>query len=305
MVRNTDLQAFARRALDSPTPVFEEIVFYDGKKERFLQAQGAVLRSEAQGEGIGALVVLHDVTQLRRLENVRREFVSNVSHELRTPITSITGFVETLLAGAKDEPEDRDRFLDIIKRHVERLNNIIEDLLALSRIEQSEERGTIERENIALREVLERALQNCQGEAEAREIRLDLQCDPELRANISPSLMEQAVVNLIDNAVKYSGSGGLVHVEAEVRGGEVAIRVRDQGCGIAPEHLDRVFERFYRVDKARSRKLGGTGLGLAIVKHLVQLHGGRVGVESEVGKGSVFSICLPAPDAPAYKDNGS
>lgn len=306
VVRNIELQTFVERALRSPQPVAEEIVLHGAGQDYYLQAHGTVLRSEAQGEGIGALIVLHDVTQLRRLENVRREFVSNVSHELRTPITSIAGFVETLLGGAMREPEDLERFLNIIRRQVERLNHIIEDLLALSRIEQTEGQGAIELAEGPVREVLESAVQICHGQAAAKDIEIELQCPADLRAKLSTSLLEQALVNLIDNAVKYSEKGGKVRVEAQRNGAEIVLRVRDRGCGIPREHLPRVFERFYRVDKARSRKLGGTGLGLSIVKHLAQIHSGRVAVDSEPGRGSVFSIFLPAtPPQETPETNGA
>ncbi len=297
VVRNPELQDFLRRTLSSDEPVEGDIVLLSdaesGETQRFLQAHGTVLR-DAQGKSIGALVVLNDVTRLHRLENVRREFIANVSHELKTPITSIKGFVETLLEGAVDNGEDARRFLSIIARHADRLHALVEDLLSLSRIEQEAERKEIALEPARLKPSLHAAIQFLLVKAQEKDIRIDLSAPADLSAKMNPPLLEQAVVNLVDNAIKYSDPGGGVEVVARASGSEVFIEVRDRGCGIEKEHLSRIFERFYRVDTGRSRKLGGTGLGLAIVKHIAQAHGGRVTVESTPGKGSVFTIHLPA-----------
>jgi two-component system phosphate regulon sensor histidine kinase PhoR len=217
-----------------------------------------------------------------------------VSHELKTPITSIKGFVETLEDGAIRSPEDAERFLGIMAKQADRLNAIIEDLLALSRIEQEADSHDIRMETARLRPVLANAIDICTMKASDQQTDIRLECPPDLEARISPPLLEQAVVNLIDNAVKYSPAGSTVLVEAKRDAEALVVSVQDHGCGIEPEHLERLFERFYRVDKARSRKLGGTGLGLSIVKHIVQTHRGRVSVESVPGKGSVFRIHLPA-----------
>jgi two-component system phosphate regulon sensor histidine kinase PhoR len=238
--------------------------------------------------------VLDDVTRLRRLENLRRDFVANVSHELKTPITSIKGFIETLQDGALNNEGDARRFLEIMARQADRLNAIIEDLLHLSRVEEEAAQQDIELKEQPLRESLQAALHGCQHKAGARQIPLKLKCETGLCARINAPLLEQAVVNLLDNAIKYSAPGSPVEVEAGQEKDGIAIRVRDGGCGIAAEHLPRLFERFYRVDKARSRQMGGTGLGLAIVKHIAQAHGGRVAVTSRPGEGSVFSLHLPA-----------
>lgn len=287
----TPLHQFVAQILDSARPRESEFGSLS-QGGRILQVHGSVLR-DARGQGMGAVVVLNDVTRLRRLEQVRRDFVANVSHELRTPITSIKGFVETLLDGALDDPADARHFLEIVAKQSDRLNAILGDLLTLSRIEEGEEKASIELEVATVRDTLENAVQLCAKKAAAKEIDLVLECGGEIRARINPSLLEQAVSNLIDNAVKYSPAGSRVLVAAGAGAEGLSVRVEDRGCGIAAEHVPRLFERFYRVDKARSRSLGGTGLGLAIVKHVVTAHGGRVSVQSVPGEGSTFSIHLP------------
>ena len=243
---------------------------------------------------VGLLISRRISQPLEQLKRVRSDFVANVSHELKTPITSIKGFVETLLDGAMHEPEDAERFLRIVAAQSDRLNEMIEDLLTLSRLEQDTDRAGLSLQPARIRGVLEAAVGVCELKASAKNVSVELTCDAQLQAKINPALLEQAVVNLVDNAVKYSPDGETVSVEAVGGPTEVVIRVKDHGCGIGAEHLPRLFERFYRVDKARSRKLGGTGLGLAIVKHIAQAHGGRTTVESTPGEGSVFSLHLPS-----------
>lgn len=291
VVRSTMLHQFVADTLSSRKPTEKDIPM-STIGELIVNCHGTLLR-DAGGRQIGALVVLNDVTRLRRLENIRREFVANVSHELKTPITAIKGFVETLRDGAVKNPSDADRFLAIIDKHVGRLEAIIEDLLSLSRIEQEAEMGGIERIDSRISDILRTAVQVCHIRADGKRIRIETSCPEEIRAWVDPPLLEQAVVNLLDNAIKYSEEGKQVRVEALEGDHEIVISVRDQGCGIEKRHLSRLFERFYRVDKARSRQLGGTGLGLAIAKHIVQAHSGRLTVESTVGKGSAFSIHLP------------
>ncbi len=290
-VRNTDLHNFVARTLNSETPIEGEIVTHD-YGGRFLQAHGTPLL-DGDSNRIGALVVLNDVTRLRRLENIRRDFVANVSHELKTPITSIKGFVETLLDGALNSPKDSERFLQIVAKQTDRLNNIIEDLLSLSRIEQDADKAKIELQKIYLRDVVNTAIECCEQKALEKNIHLNTSCMNGLQAKVNHPLLEQALVNLVDNAIKYSEPESEVRVSVTSNEYELQINVEDQGCGIEQKHLARLFERFYRVDKARSRKLGGTGLGLAIVKHIAQAHGGRITVESIAGKGSKFTLHIP------------
>ncbi len=289
-IRNPAIQRLAADTRTSAGAVEGEVAL-QGNGSRYLQAHGTLLRGVGGGAD-AVLIVLNDVTRLRRLEGVRRDFVANVSHELRTPVTSIKGFVETLRDGALDDPEAAHRFLAIVEKHADRLASIIEDLLALSRLEESGATG-IELHAGAVRPPLLAAVEACQPRATERQVTVELSCDPDLAARLNPELIVQAAVNLIDNAVKYSPERSRVQVEAEPVGSEVVIRIRDEGCGISAEDQERVFERFYRVDKARSRDLGGTGLGLAIVKHIAQVHGGRVDVHSVLGSGSVFSVYLP------------
>ena len=240
---------------------------------------------------IGAVVVLNDVTRLKRLEAVRRDFVANVSHELKTPVTSIKGFAETLLDGALDDPEAARRFLRIIAGQADRLNAIIEDLLALSTLEAGQERPSARSRRPTSATSCSVAVEVVRAQGGRPSASRSRRTAPgEVFAAINPPLLEQAVVNLIDNAVKYSPEGSDGRRAASKSGPTRSSSAsRDDGPGIAREHLPRLFERFYRVDKARSRDLGGTGLGLAIVKHIAQVHGGRVSVESALGRGSTFT----------------
>ncbi len=240
---------------------------------------------------IATLIISHRITN--PFDELRRQFVANVSHELRTPITSIKGFLETLLDGAMNEPENAQRFLRIAAKQSDRLNAIVEDLLTLSRLEEETENTGIPLETASLCAVLRNGIQVCETKAQAKNVRIELQCGEHLMASINPPLLEQAIVNLVDNAIKFGPSESTVWVEARQEKKETVIHVRDKGNGIEAKHLSRLFERFYRVDKARSRSLGGTGLGLAITKHIVQLHRGRVYVDSAPGEGSVFSIYIP------------
>ena len=291
VVRNSLLREFIERTLSGIENVETDLTI-GNQNEIFLQAHGAVLK-DMQEKSIGAVIVLNDVTRLRRLETVRKDFVANVSHELKTPITLIKGFVETLQQGALEKREEAERFLNIMSKQVERLNAIIEDLLSLSRLEQGSGKSAISMEKIKVLQILESAIRDCESKLLEKKISIQLNCSNELEVFANSPLLNQAVLNLVDNALKYSEQGEKITVEAFVTGTEIVIEVQDWGCGIGSEHLPRLFERFYRIDQARSRQMGGTGLGLAIVKHIVQEHGGSVSVNSTLGKGSRFSIHLP------------
>jgi two-component system phosphate regulon sensor histidine kinase PhoR len=292
VIHKAGLLGFIDRTLSAAHPIEEDFEF-DGTRNRILHARGAALHDACQRE-IGALIVLHDVTRLRHLENVRRDFVANVSHELRTPITSIKGFVETLLHEGLANHEQSLQFLEIVLKQVNRLDAIINDLLLLSRVERGVGGHSIELRDERMADVVHSAVEMCQQKANQKEIAIRVDCAEHIFAALNAPLFEQAVVNLIDNAIKYSDRASTVYVVAEVLHEQVVLHVRDHGCGIPAQHLVRLFERFYRVDRARSRELGGTGLGLSIVKHIISAHRGSVAVESTVGRGSSFSIVVPA-----------
>lgn len=308
VVRNASVQALIVSVLRTGEPAEEDIVLYmenEGRPgvtvPRFLQVHVNRL-DDLSGAQIGALLVFSDVTRLRHLEAMRTDFVANVSHEVRTPLTAIKGAVETILDAElhDDLPPDLTRFLRIIERQSSRLQSIMEDLLNLARIEQPRMDGQhLDREMTAIRPVLAAAVELCEHNAQAKNVQIAIECDPQLQGWVHQVLLEQALVNLIDNAIKYGLADATITVSAglDEGGSRLSITVADEGPGIAANHLPRLFERFYRVDKGRSRMLGGTGLGLAIVKHIALAHGGDVEVDSELGRGSVFRIHLPmAPE---------
>lgn len=292
VIRNVDIHHFIQHVKQSDGSVTADIIHHHNDEDIFLALRGSVLK-DLSGRSSEILLVFHDITSMKKLENMRRDFVANVSHELKTPITSIKGFVETLQDGAIDEPERAGQFLQIIHNHVDRLTDIINNLLTLSRIEQEMEHGQLPLEKQNIKPVLEAAIDVCREKAGEKNISISLDCQAPCMVDINRTLLEEAIVNLLDNAIKYSDAGQQVSVKVHSEKDEMVIAVRDEGRGIAEEHLPRVFERFYRVDKARTRKLGGTGLGLAIVKHIARAHNGRVDATSMRGKGSTFYIYLP------------
>ena len=239
-----------------------------------------------------AMVVLNDITHLRKLETMRRDFVANVSHELKTPLTSIKGFAETLADGAVDEPHEARRFVAIISRQVERLVRLVDDLLKLAQLEQSREHEGVELERENLNAIVNGVVEAVKPQADSKSIVLQLDIKEDFFILAESTLLERAIENLVDNAIKYSPTASIITVSANRDGDYVVLNIQDQGVGIESKHIERIFERFYRVDKARSRAIGGTGLGLSIVKHIAQLHGGKVKVESKLNKGSKFSLFL-------------
>jgi len=288
--RNHEFQSLMTQSLSSGESLESDILHYnDG--ERIFNVHCTPLLYTMQ-KRIGGLLVISDVTQLRRLENMRRDFAASVSHEIKTPLTAIKGFVETLCTGEVDDQEETRRFLTIIDKHVNRLATIIDDLMQLSRIERDDEIQQIGLACCRIADVVNTAISHCTEGIHDKGIDVQFSCEPDLNGCFDATLLEQAAVNLLDNAIKYSPAKSIIHIEALTVADEIQIRFKDQGMGIAKKHLPRLFERFYRVDKARSRQLGGTGLGLAIVKHIAQAHGGNVTVESELEKGSTFTLHL-------------
>jgi two-component system phosphate regulon sensor histidine kinase PhoR len=290
-IRNHEVAALASRAA-SATIALEHEVRLEGPQPRVLQVSAVALRNPA-GMVAGAVLVFHDVTQLRLLEAMRQDFVANVSHELRTPLSLIKSAAETLIDGGKDDPVIALRFLEIIDKHANRLTLLIDDLLLLARLDSG--RVDLNLQAVPLRHAAQEALDDAAIIARARNVSLENQVPTGLAAQADPDRLRQVLANLIDNAIKYGRADGRVALGGRVAdGGRVELSVSDDGPGIPVEAKGRIFERFYRVDKARSREQGGTGLGLAIVKNVVQAHGGDVRVESAPGAGTEFFITLPA-----------
>ncbi|HUA64666.1 MAG TPA: ATP-binding protein [Alphaproteobacteria bacterium] len=293
VLRLHELAELVERA-ESDKQVFDYELKVPELNERWLQVNAAVISNSA-GEREGTILVFHDLTRLRQLERTREEFVANVSHELRTPLSLIKGYVETLLDGARNNQDVAEHFLRIIARNAERLDLLIQDLLTISALESG--RVQLQLQPVSLRAVAEKVLADLKSRAMAREVALNNEL-PDLTAYADENRLEQVLANLVDNAIKYGRSHGNVVVGGKtLDDAKLEIFVRDDGPGIPAESLDRVFERFYRVDKARSREQGGTGLGLSIVKHIVQNHGGEVWAKSEPGKGATFYFTLPSQPA--------
>jgi len=292
IIRNRDMQL-----LVSESTLFnrfcENDIIVSDNPEKIVNTNCAPLFNP-DNKRIGSIIVLQDVTHVRHLENIRKDFVANVSHEIRTPLTAIKGFVETMLYNHDHDIAKTEKFLGIISKHVKRLEAITEDLLSLAKIEKKDARNELRLENSKIKDIIESALQMVEEIAKKKNIDFNISCSDDIFAETDIPLLEQALVNLIDNAVKYSPEGEKIFIQAERMENEIMINVKDNGPGISEKHLPRLFERFYRVDKARSRSLGGTGLGLAIVKHIVQAHGGSVTADSAPGKGSTFTIHLPS-----------
>ena len=293
VVRQTELIGAVRRVL-AGEPRVESEISTGTLRQHFFAATVASVRA---GDTSGAVIVLHDITELRKLERIRRDFVANVSHEFRTPLTAIQGFAETLIAGALDDPQNRGRFLNIILEHARRLARLTEDLLKLSQMDA--DRLEIEINPVKVSQLVESCYETARHRAAEKELLLTLA--PGLSQNLpdvagDARRLQEVLQNLLDNAIQYTLPGGKIILSAELKNESVVFTVSDTGIGIPTADQPRIFERFYRVDAARSREAGGTGLGLAIAKHLIEVHGGRIWVESEVGVGSRFHFSVPLFD---------
>jgi two-component system, OmpR family, phosphate regulon sensor histidine kinase PhoR len=290
VARNFELQNFFRKALSTPAPVEDDIIIQrDG--DHILNIHSSALW-DSREQRMGTLIIFHDITRIRRLENMHKDFAANVSHELKTPLTTIKGFIETLQGMPQDIHEDTAGFLKIMEKNVNRMIELVNDLLSLSRLERLEGTGVRFEEN-HLSILIHGALSACTLPAQKKQIQIHVDCPEDLTARVDPVLMEQAIVNLVENAVKYSPEKARVDIMARGTADQVELTVTDSGTGIGKEHLPKIFNRFYRVDKGRSRQEGGTGLGLAIVKHIVQYHNGRIWVSSVKNKGTTFHIRIP------------
>ncbi len=291
VVRQTELLEAVRAVVQGEPRVETEIVT-GTLRQHFFAATVASVRA---ADTLGAVIVLHDITELRKLERVRRDFVANVSHEFKTPLTAIQGFAETLLGGAIDDPQNRLRFLEIILEHSRRLARLTDDLLKLSKMDADKLELEIRRLSVA--QFVESCIETTQRTAAEKDLRVSVNLQqplPDIAAD--RRRLAEVLQNLLDNAMQYTPAGGQIMVGASANGAEVTITVSDTGIGIPQADQSRIFERFYRVDVARSREVGGTGLGLSISKHLVEAHGGRIWVESEVGQGSQFHFTVPIFD---------
>jgi two-component system phosphate regulon sensor histidine kinase PhoR len=269
-----------------------EIEFVEGNSTTWVEATGTLIPPLDDQRGPWALFVLHDITKQKRLESVRKDFVANVSHELRTPLSVIKGYIETLVDGRDMPVEDRERFLRTIQRHTERLNSLLEDLLALSRLESIN--PELHREPVSLSTLITGLIDDYRARPATAGHSLNFALDPAVsEILIDPLKITQVFENLLENALKYAPRGSHIDISTRLHANDVEICIRDNGPGIPEADLPHIFERFYRVDKGRSREKGGTGLGLSIVKHIVQLHGGRVWCESKLGQGTAFFFSLP------------
>lgn len=296
-VRHSDFQKFLDELRSTEATLSRDIAINNSNKI-IIQTKGATLKDSGEGsnpdliETIGYVIVFSDVTNIRRLENLRRDFVANVSHELKTPITSVKGFLETALDEEGKLDENITKYLQIAHKHSERLLTIVEELLSLARIESHAASNSIEMAQGNLVDVAEDAISLCHSHAESKGVTLKIDAENEINATFNKQLIEQAVTNLIENAIEFSDSGKTITIKVYTDETSCIIDVIDEGCGIQESHLPRLFERFYVTDKSRSRERGGTGLGLSIVKHIALAHSGDVSVSSAVGKGSTFSILL-------------
>ena len=296
IVRHATLDRLIAETLRSGEAMRSELTLTDShtNTERRVEASAVPIKEPTDGTA-GAVVLFHDITELKRLDQIRSDFVANVSHELRTPLSILRGYIETLLDNPETSRQELSRILNVMERHSERLGLLVDDLLSLAQLESSN--ASVDLSEVPVRELFENVVHDWKEKLMAKNIKVIVEVPPDLQTiEVDETRLQEVFHNLLENAVKYSPENGEIHLRAARRGNEVVLSVCDQGIGIDKDHLPRIFERFYRADKARSRELGGTGLGLAIVKHIAQLHGGRVEAESERGRGTTIRVVLPAAD---------
>ena len=292
-IRNVDLLNIARNALKSSDTLRGDLLLGTAAPRYFgVTAAPVPALAGAVSGAHGAVLVLHDQTELRRLERIRQDFVANVSHEFKTPLTAIQGFAETLLGGALEDQENNRRFLEIIRDHAIRLSRLTEDLLKLARVEAG--KLEIEFQPVQLKDLIEACAASITLRSNSRQASITIDYPDNLPSvQADPAMLREVLQNLVDNALKYTPANGEVGMRAVAENGNVVVTVSDTGIGIPMVDQERIFERFYRVDAARTREVGGTGLGLSIAKHIVEAHGGRIWVESMVGRGSKFHFSVP------------
>lgn len=292
-VRHATLDQLIAETVETGEAIRSELSVTDSRthSERHIEVSAVPIK-KADDEVSGAVVLFHDITGLKQVDQIRREFVANVSHELRTPLSILRGYIEVLLDEPKTSREELARILSIMERHSKRLQRLVDDLLSLAQLESSQ--STLELGVVRVDELFNNLIRDWKEKLAAKNLNVAVDLPPEASTlQADGTRLEEVLYNLLDNAVKFSPENGQIQLRAMRRGSDLVLSVADNGIGIGKEHLPRIFERFYRADKARSRELGGTGLGLAIVKHIAQLHGGRVEAESEVGRGTTIRVVLP------------
>ena len=292
-VRHATLDQLVAETLGTGEAMRSELSVTDSRthSERHIEVSAVPIK-KGDNEVTGAVVLFHDITELKQLDQIRRDFVANVSHELRTPLSILRGYIEVLFDEPQTSREELTRILSIMERHSKRLQRLVNDLLSLAQLESSQ--ATLEVSVVRVDELFNNLVRDWKEKLAAKNLKVVVDLAPEaLTLQADATRLEEVLYNLLDNAVKFSPENGQVHLRATRLGSDMVLSVADSGFGISKEHLPRIFERFYRADKARSRELGGTGLGLAIVKHIAQLHGGRVEAESEVGRGTTIRVILP------------
>lgn len=288
VIPNSEIADIAKKVLESGKIVSAELVLAMPVSGTFMINASPIIED---GTVTGCVLVIHDITELRKLEIMRSDFVANVSHELKTPLTSIKGFIETLLDGALKDEKNAKEFLNIVNDHVNRLDSLVNDLLSLSYFES--DKAVLDKSSVKLKSLADKVILSFSSQAKKKDIKFVNDIPAGISVKIDQNKMEQVFTNLIDNAVKFNNAEGSVRIACEDAKNSVKVSVEDSGPGIPLKDMPRIFERFYRIDKARSRELGGTGLGLSIVKHIIKLHGGEAGVESIEGAGSKFWFTLP------------